>query len=216
MAAKRTTAESDGVEARPYHHGDLRAALIAAGLAILAEEGAAALTVRAAARRAGVSHNAPYRHFADKTALLAAIAQEGFEALAADLERARAGAGETARTQLAATGWAYVRYALAHPDHMRVMFGDLSPIPSGYPELAAAGARAFSVLVTVLEEGQARGEIIEGDPRQVALTAWGLVHGLSLLLLDRQIPVANDAPEERERLVRLALQQSYEGLARRA
>src|SRR5215467_12607566 len=73
-----------------YHHGDLRAALIRAGLAILAEEGVQALTLRAAARRAGVSHNAPYRHFADKEALLAAIAEEGFIDLAARVEEARA------------------------------------------------------------------------------------------------------------------------------
>jgi AcrR family transcriptional regulator len=222
VATKRgeKRAEARGFEgaeaAKPYHHGDLRAALIAAGLAILAEEGAPALTVRAAARRAGVSHNAPYRHFADKTALLAAIAQEGFEALASDLERARAGAGETARAQLEATGWAYVRYALDHPDHLRVMFGGLFPDQAAYPDLAAVGARAFAVLVETLRAGQARGEIVAGDPRQVALTAWGLVHGLALLLLDRQIPAANDAPEERERLVRHALHLSYAGLARRA
>src|SRR5215467_776183 len=86
--------ESEGAaragEPRLYHHGDLRAALIRAGLAILAEEGVQALTLRAAARRAGVSHNAPYRHFADKEALLAAIAEEGFIDLAARVEEARA------------------------------------------------------------------------------------------------------------------------------
>lgn len=214
MAAKRTAAATSDSEAgKPYHHGDLRAALIEAGLAILAQEGARALTVRAAARRAGVSHNAPYRHFADKTALLAAIAQEGFEALANDLERARAGAGATARAQLEETGWAYVRYALAHPDHLRVMFGGLIPDFEAHPDLAAVGGRAFTVLVEVLQSGQTRGEVADGDPRQLAQTAWGMVHGLALLLIDHQIPTSDAA--ERERLIRLSLRQSYEGLGRR-
>src|SRR5260370_8363924 len=100
---------------KPYHHGDLRAALIQAGLAILAEEGAQALTLRAAARRAGVSHSAPYRHFADKEALLAAIAEEGFTQLAQRLEQARGSADRSARPQLQNPRWPYAHYPLTHP-----------------------------------------------------------------------------------------------------
>ncbi|HEX9037500.1 MAG TPA: TetR/AcrR family transcriptional regulator [Ktedonobacterales bacterium] len=214
MASGQDKERADGTS-RPYHHGDLRAALIAAGLAILAEEGARGLTVRAAARRAGVSHNAPYRHFADKTALLAAIAQEGFEELAGDLERARVAAGPSPMAQMEETGWAYVRYASAHPDHLRVMFGGDIPDSAAYPQLARAGAQAFAVLVAALRAGQEQGLFIAGDPRQLALTPWALVHGLSLLLIDHQLPIAG-GEEERERLIRQCLRQSVEGLTRRA
>lgn len=209
-----TETGTEASASKSYHHGDLRAALIAAGLAILAENGAQALTVRAAARRAGVSHNAPYRHFASKEALLAAIAQEGFDELAISLERARDAAAPTARARLEETGWAYVSYALAHPDHLRVMFGGLVPEINAYPDLEAASTRAFNVLVEVLQEGQARGEMASGEPGQLALTAWALVHGLALLLVDHQMPAHNAL--ERERLARAILRQIMDGLARHA
>src|SRR5262249_12876624 len=160
-----------------YHHGDLRAALIRAGLAILAEEGVQALTLRAAARRAGVSHNAPYRHFADKEALLAAIAEEGFVDLAARVVEARAHDAASPRAQLEESGWAYVQFALAHPDHLRVMFGVPITNPGAHPRLLAAGAHAFNVLVAIVADGQRAGEFIEGNPRQIAFSAWSIVHG---------------------------------------
>jgi AcrR family transcriptional regulator len=201
---------------RPYHHGDLRAALIQAGLAILAEEGVQALTLRAAARRAGVSHNAPYRHFADKEALLAAIAEEGFDELANRLEEARARTRPSAQAQLAETGWTYVQFALTHPDHLRVMFGSLISDPQAYPSLRAAGARAFNLLIEILRAGQDSGTVIAGNPRQLAFSAWAMVHGLALLLIDRQVPRDLRAAESAEALVRLSLRQHYEGLGLRA
>lgn len=197
---------------RPYHHGDLRAALIQAGLAILAEEGVQALTLRAAARRAGVSHNAPYRHFADKEALLAAIAEEGFDELARRLEEARARSHLSAQVQLEETGWTYVQFALTHPDHVRVMFGSLISDPQAYPSLRAAGARAFNPLIEILRAGQGTGTVIAGNPRQLAFSAWAMVHGLALLLIERQLPHDLLAAESVESLVRLSLRQHYEGL----
>ena len=201
---------------RPYHHGDLRAALIQAGLAILAEEGVQALTLRAAARRAGVSHNAPYRHFTDKEALLAAIAEEGFDELANRLEEARARSRPSAQAQLEETGWTYVQFALTHPDHLRVMFGSLISDPQAYPSLRAAGARAFNPLIEILRSGQDSGTVIAGNPRQLAFSAWAMVHGLALLLIDRQVPRDLRAAESAEALVRLTLRQHYEGLDLRA
>lgn len=198
--------------ARPYHHGDLRGALIHAGLAILAEEGARALTLRAAARRAGVSHNAPYRHFADKDALLAAIAEEGFNELASRLEEARARVPLSARAQLEETGWAYVQFAVAHPDHLRVMFGRPATDPRQYPGLSTAGARAFNILVEIIQTGQATRVIIAGDPRQLAFASWAVVHGLALLLIDQQVPPDRYGASDTEQLVRLCLRQQYQGL----
>ncbi|HEV2239259.1 MAG TPA: TetR/AcrR family transcriptional regulator, partial [Ktedonobacterales bacterium] len=210
----RTSSDlADDAAERPYHHGDLRAALIQAGLAILAEQGAEALTVRAAARRAGVSHNAPYRHFADKDALLAAIAEEGFNELAEALERARLFAGAAPRAQLEETGWAYVRFALDHPQHFRVMFSSSVAPGDRPPGLAAAATRAFGVLVAIVRAGQAAGVLTTGEPWQLALTCWAQVHGLAQLLLDKQV-TALLAGGNTEPLVRLCLRQQIDGLAR--
>jgi AcrR family transcriptional regulator len=213
VAERSTPTDAVGHDAgRPYHHGDLRAALIQAGLAILAEEGTQALTLRAAARRAGVSHNAPYRHFADKESLLAAIAEEGFLELAVRLEEARARAGPAARAQLEESGWAYVRFGTAHPDHLRVMFGGLVPDPSTHPGLLVASIRAFDLLVAIIRAGQEAGALIAGEPRQLALTAWAIVHGLALLLSNRQVPQVLLQSHDQEQLVRLALRQQFHGL----
>src|SRR5216117_2127251 len=110
-----------------YHHGNLRTALLRAAGERLEKQGITALSLREAARRAGVSHNAPYRHFADREALLAALAAEGFAMLA---ERLR---GQPGREM----GEAYVRFALEQPQRFRLMFGGLLPI-ARYPELRSA------------------------------------------------------------------------------
>jgi AcrR family transcriptional regulator len=201
---------------KPYHHGDLRAALLQAGLAILAEEGVQALSLRAAARRAGVSHAAPYRHFADKEALLAAIAEEGFNMLAAEVEAARACFPASPREQLAESAWAYVRFALAHPDHLRVMFGGSIEDPQAYPGLREAGARAFAVLVDIIRAGQDAGTMIAGEARLLAVVAWTQVHGLSLLLIGHQVPHDVSAALDAEQLARTCSRLLSTGLAPRA
>lgn len=200
---------------KPYHHGDLRAALIQAGLALLAEEGGQALSLRAAARRAGVSHAAPYRHFDGKEALLAAIAEEGFKMLAADVEAVRARFPTSPREQLEEAAWAYVRFALAHPDHLRVMFGGQIENPQAYPDLRDAGARAFNALVDILRAGQDAGVIVAGEPRLLALVAWSQVHGLSLLLIGHQVPRDVSTALDEEHLARMGSRLFYQGLAPR-
>ena len=105
-----------------YHHGDLRAAVLQAAGEILETEGLSGLSLREAARRAGVSHNAPYRHFADRESLLAALAAEGFGLLAAAQREAAAKIG------LRGMGEAYVRFALAHPERFQLMFGGVIEI----------------------------------------------------------------------------------------
>jgi AcrR family transcriptional regulator len=199
-------------QARAYHHGNLREALIQAGVDILAEAGAPGLTLREAARRAGVSHNAPYRHFADKEALLAAIAEEGFRELAHDLTLARDRAAHSAQAQLEETGWAYVHFALTHPQHLQIMFGRVFADRRHYPDLDEAASQAFEVLVGVIRAGQAAQEIIPGSPRQIAVGAWAMVQGLALLLIERQAPIAVGESNGEEALVRLCLRQSYEGM----
>src|SRR6516225_9375031 len=106
---------------RPYHHGDLWRALVQAGIEILHEEGVHALTLRAVARRAGVSHAAPYRHFADKEALLAAIAEDGYRRLISELADVLADEHASARQLMTEAGKRYVHFVLENPDHVRVM-----------------------------------------------------------------------------------------------
>ena len=162
-----------------YHHGDLREALLAAALAML-EEGAdpAALSLREAARRAGVSAMAPYRHFADKDALLAAVATIGFERLAQALlvgERDKSG-----RAALTALGVAYVAFACAHPALFRLMFGAKAPPKTG--DLARASAASYAILAErVAESGDA------ATAQDRALANWALVHGLAMLAVDGQL-----------------------------
>src|SRR5688572_5804005 len=148
-----------------YHHGDLRAALLRAAGELLEKQGIAALSLREAARSAGVSHNAPYRHFPDREALLAALAAEGFRLLA---DSQAAGGRER--------GLAYVRFALAHPQRFRLMFGGVLPI-GDYPELREQGRRAYQQLEEAFKD-------LGEDARLAAAAAWSLVHGLANLILD--------------------------------
>jgi AcrR family transcriptional regulator len=196
---------------RPYHHGTLRPALVAEAVRLLAEGNPAALSLRELARRLGVSPAAPYRHFADKDALLAAVAQEGFEHLAAELDGAAAAHPHEPLRQLADVGWAYVRFALHQPQYFQVMFGRAATPQANYPELLAAGQSAFGILQRVIEGGQGAGRVVPGDVRELAVAAWAQVHGLATLLLARQLPLDYDT--ESEPLVRRCLQIQHAGLA---
>jgi AcrR family transcriptional regulator len=175
-----------------YQHGDLREALIQAGLKLLSEQGVAGLSLRAAAQLAGVSHAAPYRHFTDKQALVAAIAERGFRLLTASMREALAespasGPRPAAIDKLYALGVGYVRFGTAHPDYLRVIFGGVIGEEPG-AELAAAGDEAYNALRGVVEAGLASGELRGGDPDLVSLSCWSLVHGLSSLLSSGAVP----------------------------
>jgi len=165
-----------------YQHGDLKEALIQAGLKLLTEQGVAAFSLRAAAQLAGVSHAAPYRHFADKQALVAAISERGFRLLTASMREELAASKATgAVDRMYALGVGYVRFGTRHPDYLRVIFG--SAVGDKAPaELRAAAEEAYRELRTVVEAGIATGELRAGDPGLVSLSCWSLVHGLSALL----------------------------------
>ncbi|HYZ34333.1 MAG TPA: WHG domain-containing protein [Crenalkalicoccus sp.] len=163
-----------------YHHGALRAALLDAADALLDEGGAGAVSLREAARRAGVSATAPYRHFADKEALLAALAARGFEAFGAAL----AAAAAEGPKPLLAMGLAYVRFALARPGRFRLMFGPGIADRARYPELLEAQRRAFGHLAAATGGGGR-----PDAPSTAAVAAWAQVHGLAQLILDGMLPV---------------------------
>jgi AcrR family transcriptional regulator len=167
-----------------YHHGNLRPALIAAALRILRDDGIGALSLRAAARAAGVSQAAPYRHFADKEGLLAAVAEAGFRALNAAVTKATAGLEGDFINRFRMQGQTYVGFAVAHPAQFRLMFGRELADRSAHPGLRAAAEETFARLLGAVREGQQAGLVRPGDPEDQAMAAWSLVHGLSALLLD--------------------------------
>jgi AcrR family transcriptional regulator len=169
-----------------YHHGDLPRAMVQEAVRTIQTEGLAALTLRGVGARLGVSRTALYRHFADKQALLGAVAAEGFRTLREDLLASwRASAPGPARMD--PMGVAYVRFAVTHPSHYRVMFGGAVR--------AGAGERphdestdAFAVLVEAIVAQQQAGFMRRDDPQRLALYVWSVVHGVAMLALDGMLP----------------------------
>ena len=159
--------------------GALRTRLVGAALGLLAEDGAHAVSLRAVARRAGVSAMAPYRHYPDKEALLAAVAVQGFDGLRAALRTAddTAAPGQALVAQAAA----YVGYAVQNPALFRLMFGHKRL--GAHPELTAAGETAYAVLA----ERVATELPADADREALTLGCWSLVHGLASLFLDGQM-----------------------------
>jgi len=186
-------------KADSYQHGDLREALIQAGLKLLSAGDPAALTLRAAAQLAGVSHAAPYRHFRDKQALVAAIAERGFRQLSAAMreELARCSSSRS-RDRILALGVGYVRFATSNPASLRVIFGGVLGAEEVPPDLTAAGDEAYAILREEIARGIERRELRQGEPDQLALASWSLVHGLSTLLINGAIPAPPNAAAERE------------------
>jgi AcrR family transcriptional regulator len=176
---------------RPYHHGNLREALLQGALRVIAELGPAAFTLREVARRAGVSHNAPYRHFRDKDALLAAVAAEGFR----ELTRTMREAGErrsNALDKLKQSGLAYVAFALRRPEHFTVMF-DAPVCSSKDPEYVQAAKEAFDTLVDYIRNCQEQGQLPDGNTEERVLYAWSLVHGIAKLAVAGRFPFRKKA-----------------------
>ncbi|MFJ3659935.1 TetR/AcrR family transcriptional regulator [Streptomyces sp. NPDC090119] len=187
-----------------YHHGDLRAACLRAARELLEEDGSAGLSLRAVARRAGVSATAPYRHYADRDALVSAVAAEGYRELAEHL----AAAHSEPRTpdELASVAVAYVRFALDRPAMFRVMFAE--PCDPNSEERVAATA-AISEYV----RGIVRAVFPGVDPDALSTTVWALVHGLAFLHLDGKLDSAT--PEVVDAQVRASVQALFSASAAR-
>jgi len=170
----------------PYHHGNLKKALLEASVDLIGTAGVSAFTLREVARRAGVSHNAPYRHFHDKDDLLNAVAAEGFDNLTQSMARSAA-SGRTALEKLRLSGRGYVDFALRFPQHFLVIFE--SPRPEKVnPESRMAGERAFGALTRCIEECQKEGSLPGTDTIRLALLAWSLVHGIAKLASNGRFP----------------------------
>ena len=192
---------------KAYHHGDLKNALIKAGVEILAKDGVSGLSLRKVASKVGVSHAAPYSHFVDKQALIAAISTEGFRQL---YERVNAVAEEykaKPSRQLVEVAWAYVQFALDDRDRFKVMFSGVLEKEKEYPEFVAESQRNFQLVKMIVEANQAAGMLRSGLSDLAALSAWGIVHGFVMLLLEGQIPHAILERKSLRELVEFQLEQ---------
>ncbi|MFG3531233.1 TetR/AcrR family transcriptional regulator [Streptomyces sp. NPDC047917] len=181
-------------ESGTYHHGDLRAACLRAARELLEEDGSAGLSLRAVARRAGVSATAPYRHFADRDALVSAVAAQGYRELAEHL--AAAHPSPATPEELAAVAVAYVRFALERPALFRVMFAE--PCDPDSEERVGATTAISEYVRSIV-----RGTFPGADPDALSTTVWAIVHGLAFLHLDGKLDTST--PEAVSGQVRAAV-----------
>ncbi|HKJ40052.1 MAG TPA: TetR/AcrR family transcriptional regulator [Anaerolineales bacterium] len=169
-----------------YHHGDLKNALIKAGVKILAKEGVSGLSLRKVAKQAGVSHAAPYSHFADKQALIAAISTEGFRQLYKQIASVRE-AHQDPSALLLETARAYIQFAMNEPDRFKLMFSSVIEKEKDYPEFVTVSQENFQQLVEVVEVCQRAGLLKSGSPDLMAISVWSSVHGMIMLVLEEQV-----------------------------
>lgn len=170
-----------------YHHGNLRPSLLEAANHLLERGGGAAVTLRALSERVGVSRSAPYRHFAGKRVLLAAIAEDGFRRLRESLRAASGGDEADCLATLERMALAYVDFALAHPARFRLMFGG-EGLPAPAPHSLRREAReALGEVIATIETCQRLGLLQAGSALDLANACWATVHGLSILLIDEQL-----------------------------
>jgi AcrR family transcriptional regulator len=168
------------VNARPYHHGNLRTALLKQAERTVRDRGAQELSLRELAREVGVSHAAPRRHFPDRQALLDALAEAGFERLGSELRAAVAEAGDDFEARLRATATAYVRFATRDAALLELMFAGKSREGAG--TLHEVSERAFAVLLDVIHQGQAEGALASGEPERVGLVLFATIQGIAALV----------------------------------
>jgi AcrR family transcriptional regulator len=187
-----------------YHHGNLRTTLLAAAERSLREHGADQLSLRELAREVGVSHAAPRRHFADRQALLDALAEAGFARLSAELGGAIAAAGEEFGPQLQAMAAAYLRFATEDAALLELMFA--SKHRPGADRLVEAAAAPFGLMQVVIEQGQAQGHLAPGDPGRVGVLLFATLQGIATLINGNMVP-----PELLDGILETAVDQFIRG-----
>jgi AcrR family transcriptional regulator len=189
---------------KPYHHGNLRRALLEAAEHTMRERGVDALSLRELARDTGVSHGAPRRHFADRQALLDALAETGFQRLGSELRAAVQIVGDDFIDRLRAATTAYVHFAIRDSALLELMFAGKHR--DGATALQQAAEQGFSVLLELINQGQAEGLLEPGDPERVGLVLFATVHGLAALVI-----AAIVRPEQLDELLADAIEHFLRG-----
>jgi AcrR family transcriptional regulator len=193
-----------------YHHGDLKNGLIQAGIEILSKEGVNALSLRSVAKRAGVSHAAPYAHFTDKQALIAAIAAAGYAKLFDQLAVAAQGQETNPLSRLTSTADAYLQFALDEPDHFRITFSGVVEAEKDYPEYVEQARRCLALVVGLVQDCQTGGLFVGRDPLLTAISIWSSIHGFAQLVLGNQLPGVLTSQASIHELFHFHLQQSLQ------
>jgi AcrR family transcriptional regulator len=172
-----------------YHHGDLKNALIKAGIEILSKEGVNGLSLRKTARKAGVSHTAPYAHFTDKQALIAAIALDGHRKIYMRIEEVVTQYPNDPLEQLVQLAWAYMQFGLESPAHYKITFSGLIENEKNYPELVEVTRQSLTAFQKIIVDCQAAGVLNASEYAAEidAVSLWGLIHGLVSLVIEGQI-----------------------------
>jgi len=172
-----------------YHHGNLKEALITAGLDILSEKGMEGLSLRKVARMVGVSHTAPYNHFSDKQGLLAAISTAGHE----HLHQLLLDTFEKSKIQssniISDIAWAYLQFGLANPAKFKLMFSGALEEERAHPEFVAISQKTIGLFEEIIVFCQSKGQLPEGRVEDLAIKLWSLVHGFTYLMLENQFPI---------------------------
>jgi AcrR family transcriptional regulator len=200
----------------PYHHGNLREALLEAGIQLLKEQGAEALGLRELARQAGVSRTAPYRHFESRDALLAGIAEQGFVKLREVLLEARREHEADHEAWFIAAARAYIGFAFGYAEHFKLMFGGYMKYePGQHTSLHDAGNGAFQTLVDLVLASQESGLVMQGDPIAVSIAAWSTLHGFCSLAVHKRLDFLVENPELLSRTAELVARTCLEGVRAR-
>jgi AcrR family transcriptional regulator len=175
------------MEDKKYHHGDLKNALIQAGIDVLSNDGVSGLSLRKVAKQAGVSHAAPYAHFADKEALIAAISTEGHRNLYERLIRTIEENQSNPHKQLIETAWAYIQFAQEEQACFQIMFSGVLEQEKDYPDFVEISQQTFQLVVLVVDRCKREGILRDEPSLLLAAVVWGQIHGLISLILSGQI-----------------------------
>jgi len=198
-----------------YHHGNLKQALIEAGQQILIENGINGLSLRETAKAAGVSHTAPYRHFTDKEALLAAIAESGFDSLTEALLNTIEQHPDDPKEQLAAATATYVKLAVTRLEMHQLMFGDGFDDEAMSETMLEKKQQTFNALSKIIENGQKKNIFKKTETLELVIAAWSMMHGYTMLLTTGQLSESVTSLMQIEKLARSVATYLVDGMAER-
>lgn len=213
---KRRPTRRPSRQPKRYHHGDLRRALIDAALRLVEEEGAEGVSVREAARRAGVSPGAPFRHFPNRVALMTAVAEEAQRRLRAEIDAALAeGPAGDPLARFRCVGRAYLRWAMRNPAHFEVISNGRYFDHDSTVEVARDNAEVIAMTENILAEAHAQGQLQSSDTKRVQIAGRALVYGFARMNIDGHFPRWGIKATEIEKTAEAILDLFIEGIARR-